>query len=1645
MLTANDLEKLLPEFIEHLSSLNSSRSTLKNYASDIRKVFSKVASFDYLEAEDLNQALKELSEEVSESSLRRFYFSLKSFLSWAESKGYPLKKTAPPTKQPSAVSVQTVSKAINHGPVAAYLEDLERQGSSKATLYHYQKDVSSFLLWKTGAKDSASIDDQTVKRINRNDINRYSSFLHSQNLAESSIKRYLGSLKSFLGFHKETSYKNQPASGQGQAGWFKRLIVWRPGFWHAYRGHPISDYVNWAGLAGVVLLVGLNFYSKYLLPAPININELTGAVLAASAPPQILSFQGRLTNSSDAPVTGATDIIFYIYDARTAGTLKWTSRTWTLTPDSNGIFSACLGDQDTTDDCLAGGGADTAFPADLFTDNPALYLEVEVEGETLSPRQRISSVSYSLNSGALDGVDSTSFLRSDTSDNFTSGTLTIDDGTTLAVNSSTIGLGNASGDAITVNGTATFNTATNFTLAGTENVAMTSDLAGTVDVISIVATPSSSAGTTQGIFVQQAASANTNGLDVGIAIDNADTDLLLTDAISITNTGAFGDGYSNFLNTPTIDITAAGAITGATGITSSGTITFSSYGTDANGVLYTHPTGGVVTRVAETETGSQCLLSGAGASGVPTWGSCSAGGTTWDAIGDAAGNGAIAFGSTVQTLDWATMDANASFFSFNFTNAGTSAGTDSGVVINNAQNDSLSTDNVTENLLLLQQLDTSTGSSIVVSNALKIDSAANAGITDGIEITNSGGNITNGINLVDTAGGTFTTGISLSGTMTTGISLGATTTTAISIGTTTTAISVTSAGIGLSIAVPTGTTLSTGVKLGSGASEGNITTGFSYSILGGSIEVGDHSVVGTDAFYASSQCITAVCGASTSTLTNGLHIVSDYPASTISNGVLIETTNSGVITDGIDLSSCSCTNGINLGTNKILSSGSFTIDLNNAAADTLTITNGGAGVPSVNIDEDGSFKVGDSGGQLTLTVSDLGGLGQHGNISASAHLYIGVDNGNASADNVTGWVFYRNGSLTAHTLEFQENGEFKFTPTQTSGNILDVGAVTAVSQSAALTGLDIDLSTNYTVPNSSSGNQIGLNLTLKDGGASATANGITVAGTFDTGISFTGTLSSGGADITSASNRAITVTPAGTGDLVISTDSDTEVQLSGATSVLKLTATDNTAVLNLQDTSSNTLFQFKDLNTNFGGLAIGGAFASVNSYYAEEFNRLRTAGAGCIAETVNARGGDGNTNNCTASTGPISVAVTLGATAACAFRSVADSNGGYEEINAADGTGNAACLEYIGTNTANDAQLMFNSNNLPVALFKVRPTRAASGDTNSRYFIGLGNLGTAGSGVSTDAQDIMDTSDDSGIYFSNCTDPTTASTCNDTTWNVSLQNGATISTKDCGVTISTTNFAVMRIEVVSAGASAASVNAYVDGDVSDGVSWTACPAFGSVTVDGLAWGWFANTHANASLNSNFNFHIDYVRVWQDDAPSYPVPEQEVQDVPDSVAARSHQVVGQASDLVADKLTEDQLDQVLNNAAGIWYQSSGKAVSWISNSGEAVFLSVTSWVGEFRKLIFGELVVKDDSQVAGEISFDPGANEVFIESEKITDSSLIYITPTTKTDGLTFYIKEKRSGEGFVVGLQRNRGDLPGEASASATQNLRFNWLIVNKE
>ncbi len=109
-----------------------------------------------------------------------------------------------------------------------------------------------------------------------------------------------------------------------------------------------------------------------------------GAALDAYAQaPQLLNYQGRLTDANGAPRNGSFPMSFAIL----GGTSSW-SEAQTVSV-ANGFFSVLL-------------GSITPFPADLFTSGqtdaygPVRFLEVTVSGETLSPNIRIVSAAWAI-------------------------------------------------------------------------------------------------------------------------------------------------------------------------------------------------------------------------------------------------------------------------------------------------------------------------------------------------------------------------------------------------------------------------------------------------------------------------------------------------------------------------------------------------------------------------------------------------------------------------------------------------------------------------------------------------------------------------------------------------------------------------------------------------------------------------------------------------------------------------------------------------------------------------------------------------------------------------------------------------------------------------------------------------------------------------------------------------------------------------------------------------------------------------------------------------------------------------------------------------------------------------------------------------
>ena len=125
--------------------------------------------------------------------------------------------------------------------------------------------------------------------------------------------------------------------------------------------------------------------------APCVLALCVGFGFCVSAPAawsQEAVYQGRLTDENGVPQTGSVAMIeLGIYDSEIAGTFLYEELHTNVPLSDEGVFSILLG-----------GGTPTflTYDASLFTGTMPRYLEVVVNGELLSPRQRIGTVPTAL-------------------------------------------------------------------------------------------------------------------------------------------------------------------------------------------------------------------------------------------------------------------------------------------------------------------------------------------------------------------------------------------------------------------------------------------------------------------------------------------------------------------------------------------------------------------------------------------------------------------------------------------------------------------------------------------------------------------------------------------------------------------------------------------------------------------------------------------------------------------------------------------------------------------------------------------------------------------------------------------------------------------------------------------------------------------------------------------------------------------------------------------------------------------------------------------------------------------------------------------------------------------------------------------------
>jgi hypothetical protein len=117
-------------------------------------------------------------------------------------------------------------------------------------------------------------------------------------------------------------------------------------------------------------------------------------------------------------------------------------------------------------------------------------------------------------------------------------------------------------------------------------------------------------------------------------------------------------------------------------------------------------------------------------------------------------------------------------------------------------------------------------------------------------------------------------------------------------------------------------------------------------------------------------------------------------------------------------------------------------------------------------------------------------------------------------------------------------------------------------------------------------------------------------------------------------------------------------------------------------------------------------------------------------------------------------------------------------------------------------------------------------------------------------------------------------------------------------------------------------------------------------------------------------------------------------------------------------------------------ANGDVVSTVNASGSAAFSNLSTQgltiAGATDATVSGVVVngVITTNSTIGQAVIPAGTSEITIKDPKVTDYTLVYVTPTSPTDNYVLYVKSKQNGQ-FVVGF-----------SNPISVDANFNWWIV---
>ncbi len=389
---------MLRNFKSFLYESKKSNLTIKNYINDIKSFFAwlekaaltkytwvvterhLLSKINYSTAEEYKQRL--ITAKFSPLTINRKLSSLRSYIAWAESQGFIPENSEYSENQ----NIRLSDNQIVGSSDSPSFPSIPNENSSFPPVRLMQKSLkginllfdtffilpiaqslesAQYLLWKA-----------TGKKV----------FTKSNLMTKSPLVIPVSNIQKEFYAPLTTSTRYLPVSKRV----WHRIRHVRPQWYKQYHSYSFTHYIHFAVLMIFSCIVGFGIYNGLIAGAQQQKNAILGAV--SSAPPRILSFQGKLTDSQSQPITASTNILFSMYDLETATVALW-QETDSITPDSEGRFSIML-------------GKSTPIPDTLFSENSLLFLGIKVgSSQELSPRQQLTTVPFASNSETLQGME----------------------------------------------------------------------------------------------------------------------------------------------------------------------------------------------------------------------------------------------------------------------------------------------------------------------------------------------------------------------------------------------------------------------------------------------------------------------------------------------------------------------------------------------------------------------------------------------------------------------------------------------------------------------------------------------------------------------------------------------------------------------------------------------------------------------------------------------------------------------------------------------------------------------------------------------------------------------------------------------------------------------------------------------------------------------------------------------------------------------------------------------------------------------------------------------------------------------------------------------------------------------------------------